>query len=388
MFRERVRRGFTLIELLVVIAIIAILIALLVPAVQAVRESANRTQCMNQMRQIALAIYQFQSVNKTLPTYDGSYPAASNGYTRYGGTLPFGGWMFHILPYIEQEAFYKTVMADIEATGTNINSSTGGVAGTPTGAPAPPPYTATVTINGITYTYDVTPGAPTSGGVSATTVLNGIFKTEYSTHIFPFARCPSDPSAAPDQMVETFAPTNYMANFNALFGSNGDGSSHFDMNRTWAPKNWGYYTKSTDIRKITDGLTNTVLLAEGYANCDGRSRVALRVAAYHNFGITAGASQAVNVSVSGGILPVGGPYDLTNGMPNAFMFQVKPLTKTATQCPAGSSCCERWRAQTPHSAMPVAMMDASVRTLSEEISQDTWTRLMLPRDGMVIEGAW
>src|SRR5579863_8547370 len=61
------RRGFTLIELLVVIAIIAVLIALLLPAVQAAREAARRTQCRNNLKQIALAAHNYHDINKCFP---------------------------------------------------------------------------------------------------------------------------------------------------------------------------------------------------------------------------------------------------------------------------------------------------------------------------------
>ncbi|MEO2044953.1 MAG: DUF1559 domain-containing protein [Pirellulales bacterium] len=83
-------RGFTLVELLVVIAIIGILVALLLPAVQAAREAARRTQCLNQCRQIGLAIHQFHDIKKMLPP------------SRIDDT--FLTWAGVILPYIEQVA--------------------------------------------------------------------------------------------------------------------------------------------------------------------------------------------------------------------------------------------------------------------------------------------
>jgi prepilin-type N-terminal cleavage/methylation domain-containing protein/prepilin-type processing-associated H-X9-DG protein len=98
----RRRSAFTLIELLVVIAIIAILIALLVPAVQKVREAANRTQCQNSLKQIGLALHNYHDVQKHLPFGKGPAYAGAAGYAR---------WSVHsqILPYIEQDPLYRAL---------------------------------------------------------------------------------------------------------------------------------------------------------------------------------------------------------------------------------------------------------------------------------------
>jgi len=99
-FSRKDRRGFTLIELLVVIAIIAILIGLLLPAVQKVREAANKTASLANLNQLGKAIHMYNNDYDKMP---------SNGTSGNGtAILPrTGSWCFQLLPYVEQQAFYN-----------------------------------------------------------------------------------------------------------------------------------------------------------------------------------------------------------------------------------------------------------------------------------------
>jgi prepilin-type N-terminal cleavage/methylation domain-containing protein len=93
------RRGFTLIELLVVIAIIAVLIALLLPAVQAAREAARRVQCVNNMKQLGLALHNYHDVNNALPP--GRIWSGSGFPTIFSGQQNTT-WFCLMLPMFEQ----------------------------------------------------------------------------------------------------------------------------------------------------------------------------------------------------------------------------------------------------------------------------------------------
>jgi prepilin-type N-terminal cleavage/methylation domain-containing protein len=96
---KRSLRGFTLVELLVVIAIIGILVALLLPAVQAAREAARRSQCQNNLRQLGVAILNYESTKKEFPA------GGINEDREVSG--PHGpGWSILILPYMEEQALY------------------------------------------------------------------------------------------------------------------------------------------------------------------------------------------------------------------------------------------------------------------------------------------
>jgi prepilin-type N-terminal cleavage/methylation domain-containing protein len=113
------RRGFTLIELLVVIAIIAVLIALLLPAVQAAREAARRAQCVNNLKQIGLALHNYHATHNTFPL--------GNGCTGPGNTGPCSSWdgfspQAQLLNAMEATALYNAT--NFKLGGSDVANST------------------------------------------------------------------------------------------------------------------------------------------------------------------------------------------------------------------------------------------------------------------------
>src|SRR5262249_42157794 len=106
--RER-RSGFTLIELLVVIAIIAVLIGLLLPAVQKVREAANRMKCTSNLHNIGLALHHFENARGKFPPGEVIGPFPEGGITVPGLRR---GWGPYLLPFLEQEALARLFHSD------------------------------------------------------------------------------------------------------------------------------------------------------------------------------------------------------------------------------------------------------------------------------------
>jgi prepilin-type N-terminal cleavage/methylation domain-containing protein len=163
-------RGFTLVELLVVIAIIAILIGLLLPAVQKVREAAARSQCQNNLKQMALATVNCADTHGGLmPPGDGLYPsvtAVSNN--------SYASVFFHILPFMEQDNAYQSCLQPSDPHGTNVG---------PNNTPLP--------------TYSP--------------FWNGILNVTVKTYI-----CPSDPGNVPNYQGWTCGLNSYAYNAQAF----------------------------------------------------------------------------------------------------------------------------------------------------------------------------
>ena len=348
---RKFRTGFTLVELLVVVAIIAVLIGLLLPAVQKVREAGMRTSSMNNLHQLAIAAHSYNDVNRYLPA-TWIYPTYnySNNYSTYTVSGNSGNWAFILLPYIEQANEFNATYGQLTSSYNDIE-----------------------TINGQSYNYSSSSTLP-AYGYQAGRAPGGVIQTFVA---------PGDPTWASLSPTVSTCPLSYLANDNVLSGS-------------------------TNLANITDGTSNTLMLAEGYAQAAytytyssssptyvyqySESDNYIRVWNYDPNNSTYNYTETYSYTTSNGVTTsisssssnnttVGEFYGYAwNSTTNQYItFQVTPQPGSANyECPQACTS----------AGLCVALCDASVRIISPSISLVTWQAATTPTGGETLGSDW
>lgn len=293
--RSRTKRAFTLIELLVVIAIIAVLIALLLPAVQQAREAARRSQCRNNLKQMGLAIMNYESAYSAFPPARGLYCGAKSGGG--GSVVDTGGdcsitmnWGISILPYMDQGNVYN--LYNINSQFTSATNAAAIATVIPTFICPSTPRTSNLTqVNCPTAAIDHIEGTDLAG--------------ENGGNYFPYSQAFSGQGGATDYTMSCGVKAHQMQ---ALFGSNatlmlhlsGSDSQGFGIPGSWwvNPSNPTYQGGVLKMKWLADGTSNIVMLFE----LSGRQAV------YH-----AGMKNiASNPSIENGLVPGGDASEIEN----------------------------------------------------------------------------
>jgi len=318
-------RGFTLVELLVVIAIIGILVALLLPAIQAAREAARRSQCVNNLKQLGVALQNYHDVHKTLPM--GNYSCC------------WGTWQMAILPFIEEQQ-----LADIYKWN-----------------PKNPD-------NFFDDDYRYYQQLP------ATATRPAIRNLEVTRSRIATLTCPSDEPQVNNTVVQGGTYHNYVANYgntNHIARSCPGTSSPTCLKYLGSPF-IGYDSDArsvlTPFKRITDGISKTLMFSETVQGHDDDLR------GFTWWGWSAGFETAASPNSN----------DLDYLYQKIYCVQVAPNPPCDGQSGANFV---RAVARSRHpGGVNVAMCDASVQFVVDDVDLQTWRAASTTRGDEVYQG--
>jgi prepilin-type N-terminal cleavage/methylation domain-containing protein len=336
--RCRPRAGFTLVELLVVITIIGILISLLMPAVQAAREAARRAQCSNNIKQLALGMLSHEASKKYLPS-------AGWGYAWFGdpdlgsGMKQPGGWMYSVLPYIEQ--------GNLAAIGSGLDPA----GGSSSSAQANALVQVLTTPIAISHCPSRRPVQlyPNFGGEYNVAFASNVARNDYA------ANGGDNANIDPYLMPATGQPSSLSAGLGAAFWANYPVQTGIAVSRG-----------QLSMASITDGASNTYLVGEKYLAPDNYTNgedLGDNEDAYTGLNVDHIRTSAIAVS-SGGAYTYEPPLQDTPGLINYEAF--------------GSA----------HSGtFFMSFCDGSVHGMSVTMDPETHRRLCNRADGLTIDAS-
>jgi prepilin-type N-terminal cleavage/methylation domain-containing protein/prepilin-type processing-associated H-X9-DG protein len=282
---RRVRRNaFTLVELLVVIAIIGILVALLLPAIQAAREAARRSQCLNNLKQIGIALHNYEGARKSLPG-GALYPGPKNNYdfetliknNNLANKKLEWNWVTAVLPYMEDGPLvdqFNRVWKNPGDTLYCLASSTQALAGATSNAA----LIERTILPGLICPSDENAGSPIFSGWKSTSGVSGPAQgLWYSGSLGPTIPdvCQWLPADANDKgkvcMGATFGtePVSNAAPPWAPCHGNPRAPCIQDRPNEWSVGMFGRNSKGVEFRMVEDGLSKTIMVGEAlpYTSC-------------------------------------------------------------------------------------------------------------------------